>query len=165
MRLWKEKYGIELEVEKFSKEAGNMEIKMMANKQVNLDLLCLLKELKANKFPMGVGTSSLRWRAEEIIRLLRIKGYFSVIVSAEDVVHHKPNPDLFLKVAEELKVPPGNCVVIEDASSGIEAAKRGGMKAIGYLTDYNNPEELKKADLIISSFKELDSEKIKILFE
>ena len=69
-----------------------------------------------------------------------------------------------MKVAEELKVPPGNCVVIEDASSGIEAAKRANMKAIGLITKYHDKNDLKKANLIIEEFSEISYNKIKILF-
>jgi len=57
------------------------------------------------------------------------------------------------------------CAVIEDTENGIEAAKRGGMKAIGYMTKYHKREELKKAGLIIDNFTELSYDKIKRLFE
>jgi len=63
--------------------------------------------------------------------------------------------ELIEKAAEELKVKPEQCVVIEDAVDGIEAAKAGKMKAIGFLTPYNSRQELIKADLIVSDFREL----------
>lgn len=161
---WKERWGVELELEKFSKQAGEAELEVM-EKKANKNLSKLLNELRKNKVPMGIGTSSLRWRAEKIIELLGIKDYFSVLISAEDITKHKPNPDIFLKVAEKLSIKPENCVVIEDAASGIEAAKRGNMKAIGYLTKYHKKSELRMADLIIEDFSEISYNKIKEMFK
>lgn len=162
--LWKKEYGIDIDYMKFSKEAGEMELNSMQNKRPNKRLLNLLNELKKKKVRIGIGTSSLRWRADRIIDLLKIKEYFPIIVSSEEVINHKPNPDLFLKVAEKINIPPENCVVIEDAASGIEAAKRGNMKAIGFLTKYHKKSEFKKADLIINDFSEVSYKKIKSLF-
>ena len=161
---WKERWGIDLEVEKFSKQAGEAELQVM-EKKADKNLLKLLNELRKNKVPMGVGTSSLRWRAEKILNLLGIKDYFSILVTAEDVTNHKPNPDIFLKVAKKLMVKPENCVVIEDASSGIEAAKRGNMKAIGHLTKYHKKSELEKADLVIENFSDISYSKIHKIFK
>ena len=160
---WKERWGINLELEKFSKQAEEAQLKVM-EKKADESLLKLLNKLRKNKVLMGIGTSSSRGRAEKILDLLGIKDYFSVIVTAEDILNHKPNPDIFLKVAEKLNINPKNCVVIEDASSGIEAAKRGNMKSIGYLTEYHKKAELEKADLIIEDFSEISYNKIKSLF-
>jgi HAD superfamily hydrolase (TIGR01509 family) len=161
--LWKKEYGVDIDYIKFSKEAGEMELNLMKNKRPNKSMINLLNKLKNKKVKVGIGTSSLKWRADRIINLLKIKKYFLIIISSEEVINHKPNPDLFLKVAERMNIPPENCVVIEDAASGIEAAKRGNMKAIGFLTNYNNKSELKKADLIIQSFLELSYNKLKRL--
>lgn len=161
---WKERWGINLELEKFSKQAGEMELKVM-DKNADKNLIKFLEELKSKNISMGIGTSSLRWRAEKILDLLGIKNYFSVLVTAEEIIKHKPNPDIFLKVAEKLNIKPENCVVIEDATSGIEAAKRGNMKAIGYLTNYHKKEELEKADLIIKDFSDISYNKIQKMFK
>ena len=162
--LWKKEYGIDLDYMKFSKEAGEMELNLMQDKRPNKSLVNLLNELKKKKVKIGIGTSSLRWRADRIVDLLKIKEYFPVIITSEEVINHKPNPDLFLKAAEKINISPENCVVIEDAASGVEAAKRGNMKAIGFLTDYNSKRELEKADLIINDFSELSYKKIENLF-
>ena len=165
LELWKKEYGIELEFDKFSEDTLKIQLNLLKNAKVDLNLLKLLQELKSKDIPMGVGTSSLRWRAERILKILNIYNYFLTMVTAEDVTNHKPNPDLFLEVAKRMKIAPENCVVIEDASSGIEAAKRGKMKAIGLITEYNNKKELKDSDLIIKDFSELSYKKIKNLFE
>ncbi len=56
---------------------------------------------------------------------------FTATVSAEEVAHGKPAPDVFLRAAEKVSVPPARCVVVEDAAIGVEAGRRGGMRTIG----------------------------------
>lgn len=158
LKLWKKDYGIkEYDLEEFSKRAGELEFSYYRHRLgENENLKTLLKELKGKGFKLAVATSSLRWRAEKILDLLGIKDYFEVIITAEDIEKHKPNPEIFLKVAKKLNVKPKNCVVIEDAASGIEAAKRGEMKVIALLTKFQGKEDLKEADLIIKHLDELN---------
>ncbi|MBS0498277.1 MAG: HAD family phosphatase [Proteobacteria bacterium] len=67
----------------------------------------------------------------------------------------KPNPDIFLYAAQQLESSPGNCVVIEDAPHGIDAAKRAGMQCIAISTTYN-AEKLQQADFVVNSYAEID---------
>lgn len=71
---------------------------------------------------------------ENVVTMLRVLGlesHLDAIVSAEDVILGKPDPQVFLKAAEKLAVPPDCCVVVEDAAAGVEAGRRGGMRTIG----------------------------------
>ncbi|MBS0484484.1 MAG: HAD family phosphatase [Proteobacteria bacterium] len=67
----------------------------------------------------------------------------------------KPNPDIFLYAAQQLGSSPGNCVVIEDAPHGIDAAKRAGMRCIAISTTYDAG-KLQQADLIVNAYAEID---------
>ena len=67
----------------------------------------------------------------------------------------KPNPDIFLYAAQQLESSPENCVVIEDAPHGIDAAKRAGMCCIAISTTYD-PGKLQQADLIVNAYTEID---------
>jgi HAD superfamily hydrolase (TIGR01509 family) len=96
----------------------------------------LFKELKAAGIPMAVGTSTPRENVDLIIKLIGAEGFFDTIISAEDVSHGKPDPEVFLKGAEALGVDPSDCVVFEDAIYGIEAALAGGMKAVCLTTTH-----------------------------
>ncbi len=157
-KSWKERFGVEInDIEAFSREAGKIEFEL-EKKQLkkNPDLIGLLDTLKANHIKLGVGTSSRRWRAEKILDLLGIKGYFSSLVASNDVINHKPHPEVFLTVAEKLQVDPKCCVVIEDAVNGIQAAHGGGMKVIGLVTQYHSAEELADADRVIATISELN---------
>jgi len=79
------------------------------------------------KLPMAVGTGTSQKSTEVQLNELGIAKYFNVIVTANDVTRHKPNPDTFLKCAELMGVTPEKCQVFEDGDLGIEAAKKAGM--------------------------------------
>ena len=88
----------------------------------------------SGKIPMAVGTGGARKAALKILNQLKIKKYFKVIVTAEDVQHHKPEPDTFLKCADLLDIDSKNCLVFEDGDRGVEAAGRAGMAVIDVRT-------------------------------
>lgn len=77
--------------------------------------------------PMAVATSGLRRIITPILNELQLTDWFAAIVTADDVIHQKPAPDLFLEAARRLNVEPQFCRVYEDTDAGIEAAQRAGM--------------------------------------
>lgn len=79
--------------------------------------------------PMSVGTGADAYRARLMLEATGLIGLFDHIVSAEDVVNHKPHPDTFLRCAELMGVSPSECQVFEDGDPGLEAARRAGMVA------------------------------------
>jgi HAD superfamily hydrolase (TIGR01509 family) len=74
---------------------------------------------------------------------------FQTIVSGEDIEHKKPAPDIFLKAADRLSVHPAECLVIEDAISGVTAGKAAGCRVLALTTSFQ-PEQLADADWITS---------------
>jgi beta-phosphoglucomutase family hydrolase len=94
----------------------------------------LLAALQAAQTPCAIGSSTERANLDCLLDLMNLRQFFSVIVSGEEVVHGKPDPSIFLLAAERLKVAPSDCVVIEDALVGIEAAKRAGMPVLAVAT-------------------------------
>ncbi|MCC6485438.1 MAG: HAD-IA family hydrolase [Armatimonadetes bacterium] len=62
---------------------------------------------------------------------------FDAVVSGSDVVHKKPDPEIFLKAASRLGLQPSECLVVEDAVNGVEAARRGGFRALGITTSFS----------------------------
>jgi mannitol-1-/sugar-/sorbitol-6-phosphatase len=87
----------------------------------------------------AVATSGPRALATARLRLAGLP-LPSVLVCAEDVVHGKPSPDVYLVAAAALAVPPGDCIVIEDAPAGIEAARAAGMGVIALTTTHGRSE-------------------------
>ena len=141
-----------------------IQLELLKDEKPSKDLLNLLKQSKEQGIKCAVATSSLRWRAEKILDLLKIRKSFDAIVTAEDTKNHKPNPDVFLEAARQVGVKPEECVVIEDSRNGVKAAKRGNMKAIGFATKYHSAKEFKHADITINNFSEINIEKLKKLF-
>jgi HAD superfamily hydrolase (TIGR01509 family) len=122
-----------------------------------------LDELRRYGIPCAIGSSTERLNIDTILNVLGIGHYFSAIVSADDVSHGKPDPEVFLTAAQRIGREPVRCVVFEDALVGIEAAHRGGMKVIGVAT--TNPiEAISAADLAVHRLDELSMEKLAALF-
>jgi len=165
LNAWKQEFGIkEYDLMDFSKKAGAIQLDMIKNEKPSQALLDLLEQAKSQKIKCAVATSSLRWRAERILEVLKISGYFDVVVTADDIKNHKPNPEVFLEAARQAGVKPEECVVIEYADNGIAAAKKGNMKAIGLVTKFHTAEELKEADIVINNFSEVNIERLRKLF-
>lgn len=106
----------------------------------------------------AIGSSAPRGNLDLILELTGIGQFLGAVVGQEDTQRGKPDPEVFLRGAELLGVPPSACVVFEDAVAGIEAAKAGGMKAVGVtFVGHHSAESLKKAgaDLIVSHLGEV----------
>ncbi len=90
--------------------------------------------------PMAVGTGGHKEAVEGTLEVTGLRKYFSVIVTANDVINYKPHPETFLKCAELMKIDPQFIEVFEDSDLGIEAATRAGMTGVDvrgwYKSDY-----------------------------
>jgi beta-phosphoglucomutase len=118
----------------------------------------LLEDLKSNQIKIGLASSSKN--AFDVIDRLNIGQYFDYIVDPATVKHGKPNPEIFMRVADAMNVPYMNCVGVEDATVGIDAIKSAGMFAVG-IGDEN---VLSKADLVFSHTKHISFYKINQCF-
>ena len=101
-----------------------------------------------------MGSSGPKENVELLLASLKIQEYFDAIITAAEIQIGKPAPDVFLIAAEQARVKPENCIVIEDAPVGIEAAKQANMKTIA-LTTTHEREDLENADLIIRDLSEV----------
>ncbi len=110
---------------------------------------------KSKKFKVAIATSSLRNISEVLLKSVGVPYQQMVYITGDKVKHKKPDPELFLLAAEGLKIPPSDCVVIEDAPSGVEAAKAAGCKCIA-ITNTTKQETLSKADLIVKSLLDVN---------
>lgn len=111
-----------------------------------------LTRLHGASWRQAIASSGPRANAAAIIAELGLQGTFEAVVAAEDVVHGKPDPEVFIAAAAQLGVAPGRCVVVEDAPMGIEAGRRGGMRTLGVLTTHAHLD----ADLVARTLAELE---------
>lgn len=118
-----------------------------------------LQKLTEAGVPCAVASSTQRLNIEVVLTRIGLQKNFTVIVSSEDVVHGKPDPDVFLKAAERLEMAPEHCVVFEDAHVGIEAAHAAGMKAVAVATTHP-AETLKTADVVVARLDQLSIEQL-----
>jgi beta-phosphoglucomutase len=113
-----------------------------------------LAELKAAAIPCAIASSTHRLNIEIVLEVIGLTSSFSAIVSAEDVTHGKPDPQVFLRAAERLQFEPQHCVVFEDAHVGIEAAHAANMRVIAVATTHPQG-ELRAADMAVERLDEL----------
>ena len=117
--------------------------------------LDLLEALQGN-IPIALATMSSRTVIYTLLSAKGIRDYFSYIITADDVEHPKPDPEVFLKCARYLNVKPELSVVIEDSVFGVVAAKKANMNCIAIPSGSYSIEELKKHEphLIVNSINE-----------
>lgn len=114
----------------------------------------LVMKLRNAGIRTAIGSSSRN--AQRVIELLQMKDLFEVIADGHSVENAKPAPDLFLHAAELLGLLPEECVVVEDAEAGVEAALAGGMTAVG-IGPY---ERVGKAQFVFSDTSLIDPERV-----
>lgn len=99
-------------------------------------LIEVVRQYSGSK-PMAVGTGAYSDEARTILDTCGILKWVDIIVGADQVERPKPAPDTFLKCAELMNVPPGRCVVFEDSTLGLEAARNAGMAAVDVFKEFN----------------------------
>ncbi|MBI2135529.1 3-phosphoshikimate 1-carboxyvinyltransferase [Candidatus Woesearchaeota archaeon] len=119
----------------------------------------LMKEL-SKEYRLCVASSAAYENVKLITKLLKVDKYLEFFISGDDVKDTKPSPEIYLKAAKKLKLDASECVIIEDADLGIQAAKSAGMKCIA-VTNTLPKEKLKQADLIVTSLENVDNDTIK----
>ncbi len=108
-----------------------------------------------NYYSMGLATSTIKALAELVLGKYSLLSYFAIEVYGDEVKYGKPNPEVFLKTAFRLRVHPHDCVVIEDATNGIEAARKAQMKVIAYKSRHNTKEDFSRADDIVGDLSDI----------
>ena len=118
-----------------------------------------LERLRDAGVPCAIGSSTHRANIDLSLGLIGLTEFFQAIITAEDVSHGKPDPEVFLKGATALGMDPGRCVVFEDALVGIAAARAGGMKVVAVATTHP-ASELHEADTAVHRLDELEPGKL-----
>ena len=115
-----------------------------------------LEHLQAAEYCQGIASSAPSENIDALVDELGLRSFFQAIVSGSELPG-KPEPLLFLKVADRLGVPPVRCIVVEDAVAGVEAALRAGMRCVA-VTTTNSAEALQAADLVVERLSDLPAD-------
>ncbi|HDX8352926.1 TPA: beta-phosphoglucomutase family hydrolase [Aeromonas dhakensis] len=124
-----EQHGLDIDAEAFTRRKVALYMEHIQQVSVFPAMWELVRRCHG-KVPMGIGTGSPRNQAESILKNTGLDAYIQVVVSADDVVNHKPHPDTFLQVAEQLGANPANCLVFEDTQIGLQAGRAAGMETV-----------------------------------
>jgi beta-phosphoglucomutase len=124
----------------------------------------LIDSLWRSGFALAVGSSGPLANVELILDALHVRDRFSALSTGDDVMHGKPDPEVFIKAARKLDLPPERCAVIEDAPQGVEAGLRAGARVVA-VASTRPASELRAAHLIVRSLAELDAARVRRVIE
>lgn len=116
------------------KEAIYRELVRQSGVQILPGARELVSALRLEGIPRAIGSSTPRGNLDAIFAATGLGELFDAVVCGDDVVHGKPAPDVFLLAAQMLGLPPAECLVLEDAHAGIEAARRAGIPVLAVAT-------------------------------
>jgi len=144
-RVFKKEFGDNIPIEEMYKEKDiKLAIELEKNVPVKDGAYELLTYLKNKKYNLALATSASKERMNKQLNHAGFRWIFDEVVSRDEVREIKPNPEIFLKVANKLGVDPKECIVIEDSLAGVKAAYRGNMTPIHVVDLKTSDEEIKK---------------------
>jgi beta-phosphoglucomutase len=121
----------------------------------------LIKDLHANGMKILLASSSSKVKIERVFDRFGLNQYFSHKISGQDFEFSKPHPAIFLEAVAKSGYTADECIVIEDSTNGIKAAKSAGVYCIGYKGEEHSTQDTSLADEVITDFKQLSYEKIR----
>ena len=150
-------YGLVCDFGDFKEDYNDSIKSVYADKcQLLEGVLDLLLGLKSSGILLAVATSSLGEFLQAVMLRFNLNNIFDVTVSVSDVNGSgKPDPEIYLRTAENLEVNVDSCMAIEDSWAGASSAKRAGMKVIGLRNGFNDSQDLSGADSFLSGFEKV----------
>lgn len=163
LEIMKNKFGIKEDVSTLFQEKNESYNKLLEKGVESMPgLFNLVKLLKENNFRMALASSSNYDTIQHVLKKLKMKNNFEVIFSGDRVKKGKPDPEIYLKTAKKLKANTEQCLVFEDAQTGVSSAKSAGMKCIAVPNIYTKNQDFSKADLKVRSLMDIN---IKTIFQ
>lgn len=133
----------------------------------DLDLLPGVRELIVDLYNNGIqlilASSASKVTIERVFNRFGLHKYFTHVVSGEDFPKSKPHPAIFEHAASLSVAPKEECIVIEDSTNGIKAAKAAGIYCVGYISENSRLQELAEADMVVNHFSDLNADRVKSL--
>ncbi|MBU3821560.1 HAD-IA family hydrolase [Flavobacteriaceae bacterium XHP0103] len=126
-------------------------------------VLDLIKDYHNNGLTLVLGSSASMPNIERIFKRFDLNKYFKAKFSGADLKESKPHPEIFIKAAEATGYSRNECMVIEDATNGVLAAKSAGIFCVAFDSPNSKNQDYSKADLVVKSFNEITYHKIQHL--
>jgi HAD superfamily hydrolase (TIGR01509 family) len=158
----KEHTGVSIDPAEYARKmyGGMADALRAAGVTADPELIALLHEFQAAHIPMGIATSGRRPGVDIKLGFLGIEPFFDVIVTADDVSEHKPNPASYITAMGRLGVQPANCLVFEDSKAGVQAGLAAGATVIGFSKYTADKTPIEGTAMTIDSWGQLDLDQL-----
>ena len=150
-------------LDELASETQKEYLKLLPKVRVKKGLEDFIKGLRADGMKTALATSNVWFIVEKVFAEIPIERLFDSVTTGEEVENKKPAPDLFLVAADKLDVAPVECLVIEDAPSGIETAHQAGMKVVAVARNTKHESILKDADIVVKSYNQLSGHPVETI--
>ncbi|MBC7943121.1 HAD-IA family hydrolase [Candidatus Saccharibacteria bacterium] len=154
---WQERFGWDVakNPEVMDKIVGNVMTQIVASGTAMPGVYTLINLLNEHDIPLAVASSSVPELIEAVLKKLDIGQFMKVVHSTQHEERSKPFPDVFLSTAKMLGLDPKDCLVFEDSSTGVRAAKAANMKCIAVPESPYDPIKFHEADLVVDSLEKI----------
>lgn len=157
-------FKLDISFDDLYKERTDIFLKLAQEKlEIMPGLYRSLDLFRNNKYSIAVTSSGTKEYINLVLEKFNIKDYFKIIISGDDVKKGKPDPESYLLASKQLGLLPQECLVLEDATTGIAAAKGAGCKCMAIKNLNTPPQDHSKADRVINSLEEINLEILKSL--
>lgn len=160
---WVDKHRLALDPQALRLRKSAFYQELLASSLLPMDGALQVLNMLSGRMKLALASSSYRDAVDGVLAGLGAGKFFDVVVSGVDVPRVKPAPDIFLKAASDLCVPPAQCLVVEDAEKGVIAAHRAGMRCVAVPNDYTRHHDFSKATRVCYSLTEITPDALRAL--
>lgn len=167
MEFYRRKFGLEESAEDLVRSRVDRIIAMVEADGVRVlpGTREFLADLRDGTLRLALASSASSRYVLKVLERTGLAPFFEVVKTGDDCARVKPDPEIFLAAADGLGLPPARCLVVEDAHSGILAARAAGMKVLAVRSDYTLPEQSALADRVVRDFRGLGCEDVLALLD
>ncbi len=161
----KDEFDLKLSVEDIIKMKSDRFYNSISNIELVPNFDILLNLIINENYKIAIASSNDRRAIKKVIEYFNLTSHIDYYISGEDVTESKPNPEIFLKAAENLNLDTSKCIVIEDSRNGVLAANAANIKSIGLNNPNSGKQDLSTADFIVDNLDEINIEMLNSLIK